>query len=123
MQAEARARGIDLTVSEDPSVFNEGNLAQYRAVIFFNTTGDVLDDIQQLAFERYVQAGGGFVGIHSAADTEWKGNLWPWYTRLVGGAFRSHPSTPSNVQSATVLVQEEDHPATRALPRQWVRAD
>ena len=64
-------------------------LAKYDAVVWLSTTGDVLNDTQQAAFERYIRAGGGYAGIHSAADTEY---LWPWYGRLVGGYFRNHPS-------------------------------
>lgn len=123
LQDEAHDRGIRVVATEDAAVFEEDELAKYRAVVFFNTTGDVLDDAQQLAFERYVQAGGAFVGIHAAADTEWKENRWPWYTRLVGAAFASHPSTPSNVQEARLDVADASHPATEKLPGVWQRAD
>ncbi|HEX7070428.1 MAG TPA: ThuA domain-containing protein, partial [Rhodothermales bacterium] len=88
-------------------------------VIFLNTTGNVLDNTQQTAFERYVQAGGGFVGIHSAADTEYE---WPWYGELVGGWFKNHPNFP-NVRAATIEVVEADHPATAGLPARWERSD
>jgi cytochrome c len=55
--------------SEDSSLFNDANLASYGAVIFLNTTGDILDNNQKAAFQRYIEMGGGFVGIHSASDT------------------------------------------------------
>lgn len=74
--------------TEDPSRFDATTLSRYRAVVFANTTLDVLDASQQAAFERYIGAGGGFVGIHSAADTE---HDWPWYGQLVGAWFDSHP--------------------------------
>ena len=74
--------------TEDPARFDVATLARYRAVVFANTTLDVLDASQQAAFERFVGAGGGFVGIHSAADTEYD---WPWYGELVGARFDSHP--------------------------------
>src|SRR5688572_10339697 len=67
--------------SESSADFTEANLARYRAVVFLNTTGNVLNPTQQNAFERYVQVGGGFVGIHAAADTEY---AWPWYDQLMG---------------------------------------
>jgi type 1 glutamine amidotransferase len=76
----------------------------------------VLDDDQQAAFERYIRAGHGFVGVHSAADTEYD---WPWYGGLVGAYFASHPE----VQTATVHVEETDHPSTESLPDRWVRTD
>ena len=53
------------------------------------TTGDVLDESQQRAFERFIRRGGGFAGVHSAADTEYG---WPWYGGLVGAYFKSHPA-------------------------------
>ncbi|MDG2304653.1 MAG: ThuA domain-containing protein [Candidatus Binatia bacterium] len=118
---EARGRGIRLVPTEEAAVFTDDGLAKFEAVIFFNTTGDVLNDRQQLAFERYVQSGGGFVGIHSAADTERRGNVWPWYTRLVGAAFLSHPE--DNVQQARLRVREGSHSATSHLAETWDRTD
>ena len=75
--------------TEDPTrVFKDTELKKYKAVIFLSTTGDALNDEQQAAFERYIKAGGGFVGIHAAADTEYG---WPWYTKMVGHMFHIHP--------------------------------
>ena len=78
--------GVDAT--EDPTVFDDAQLAGYAAVVFLLTTGDVLDEAQQAAFERYIRAGGGYVGVHSATDTEYD---WPWYGGLVGAYFADHP--------------------------------
>ena len=80
--------GLQVEHTEDPARFDSARLARYRAVVFANTTLDVLDASQQQAFERFVRAGGGFVGLHSAADTE---HDWPWYGELVGTWFESHP--------------------------------
>jgi type 1 glutamine amidotransferase len=74
--------------TEDAGDFTPANLARYRVVVFASTTGDVLDAKQQRAFEQFVERGGGFVGVHAAADTEYD---WPWYGRLVGAYFLSHP--------------------------------
>ena len=106
--------GVDAT--EDPAIFTDERLARYEAVVFLNTTGDVLDETQQGAFERYIRAGGGYVGVHSAADTEYD---WPWYGQLVGAYFKGHPP----VQQATVHVEDRTHPSTRHLSEQWVRTD
>lgn len=111
-----RLNHFDVHATEDAEYFNDGVLSRYDAVIFLNTTGDVLDDIQQAAFERYIQRGGGFVGIHSATDTEYD---WPWYGRLVGAYFKGHPP----VQDALVHVIDRDHPATAHLPEIWPRRD
>jgi cytochrome c len=116
---------FNVLASEDATLFNDDALAGFQAVIFINTTGDVLNAEQQMAFERYIQAGGGFVGIHAAADTEWKqldeGSYWPWYQRLVGGVFSGHPE--SSDQMGTLTVRDNTHPATQALPQSWQASD
>lgn len=98
---------VDTT--EDATVFSEANLKQYGAVVFLNTTGNALNDEQQLAFQKYIQAGGGFVGIHAAADTEYE---WPWYNNLVGAYFESHPRP----QVALYNVVKKDHPSVDFMP-------
>ncbi|MGD8175441.1 ThuA domain-containing protein [Marinimicrobium sp. ARAG 43.8] len=115
-------KGLTPVATEDASVFTDEELQKMAAVVFVNTTGDILNGQQQLAFERYIQAGGGFVGIHSATDTEHGGD-WHWFQRLVGAAFESHPGDPSNVQGATLNVVNPNHPATEALPEQFRLAD
>ncbi|MDG4773054.1 ThuA domain-containing protein [Solwaraspora sp. WMMD792] len=108
--------GFTVDTTEDGADFTDANLANYRAVIWLSTTGDVLDTDQQAAFERYVQAGGGYVGIHAASDTEYS---WPWYGELVGAYFSGHPAN----QNATVKVEDPAHPSTDGLPAEWVRYD
>jgi cytochrome c len=88
--------GFDVDTTEDASVFNEENLRRYNTVIFLSTTGNVLDLQQQGAFRRYIQAGGGFVGVHAASDTEYE---WPWFGRLTGAYFKSHPK----IQEARIV--------------------
>jgi type 1 glutamine amidotransferase len=112
----AAESGLSVESTEDPSAFNDENLASYRAVVFLLTTGDVLDDSQQSAFERWIRAGGGWAGVHSASDTEYE---WPFYGELVGAYFAGHPA----VQPATVHVEDRAHPATAALPEVWPRTD
>ena len=111
--------GFSVDATEDAGAFTSKNLARYRAVVFLNTTGDVLDAAQQDDFERYIQAGGGYVGIHSAADTEYD---WPWYGRLAGAWFSSHPNNP-NVRKGTFRVLDKTHPSTKGLPDRWDRED
>ena len=79
----------------------------------------MLNADQQVQFERYIQAGGGYVGIHAAADTEYD---WPWYNRLVGAYFLSHPNN-SNVRKATIEVLDSTHISTTGLPKRWERTD
>jgi glucose/arabinose dehydrogenase/cytochrome c551/c552 len=112
---------IDSTA--DGSYFNEDSLKNYSAVIFLSTTEDVLNSNQQVAFERFIQAGGGYVGIHAAADTEYS---WGWYGRLVGGYFYDHPGindTFPNVQEGVLNVVDQTHNSTKHLPKQWKRKD
>ncbi|MEU2432067.1 ThuA domain-containing protein [Streptomyces sp. NPDC007861] len=110
------AHDFTVTATEDPAAFTPSNLAGYEAVVFLNTTGDVLNDTQQGAFESYIRGGGGFVGVHAAADTEYS---WPFYGQLVGAWFDSHPA----IQQATVKVQDRAHPATAHLGQNWPRTD
>jgi cytochrome c len=112
----ARENGMEADTTTNPALFTEANLKNYAAVVFLSTTGNVLNNHQEAAFERYIQAGGGFVGIHAAADTEYD---WGWYGRMVGGYFLSHPKQ----QNATILVNDRKHGATKHLPKKWKRFD
>ena len=107
---------LQIDHTEDASAFSGERLRRYDVVVFLLTTGDVLDDPQQAAFRSYIQSGGGFVGVHSASDTE---HDWPWYGGLVGAYFSSHPP----VQTATVSVLEPRDASTRDVPERWVRTD
>jgi type 1 glutamine amidotransferase len=100
--------------SEDASLFQKENLEKYQLVLFLSTTGDILNNEQQTAFENYLKAGGNFMGVHSATDTEYD---WPWYNKLVGAYFVNHPA----IQKASVNVLDVDHIACKHLPNPWVR--
>lgn len=103
--------------TEDPTTFTSGGLGGIDVVVFLNTSGDVLDPSQQRALEAWLEQGGGWVGIHAAADTE---RDWPWYGELLGGAwFESHP----RIQPATITVTEASHPTLRHVPEAWSRTD
>jgi cytochrome c len=108
--------GFAVDATEDSGQFNDETLRKYRAVVWLNTTGDVLDDAQQAAFERFIKAGGGYAGVHSASDTEYD---WPWYGKLVGAYFKSHP----HQQKAKLEVLDKKHPSTAHLPDVWERFD
>src|SRR5437667_9900035 len=111
--------GFDVDATEDGGAFTDANLARYGAVVFLLTTGDVLDDTQQAAFQRYIHAGHGWVGVHSASDTEYD---WAWYGKLVGAYFdRIHGH--SRVTQATINVIDHTHPSTAMLPAKWARTD
>lgn len=120
LEKMAAEKGFTVSFTEDAAEFTDANLRGYNAVLFLNTTGDVLDDEQQIAFERFIQAGGGYVGVHAATDTEYD---WPWYGQLAGAYFLDHPSVPSNVQEGTFHVLEKDHWATQGMPDTFSRTD
>jgi len=107
---------FDVDTTEDADYFTEENLKKYAAIIFLNTTGDVLNNQQEIAMERFIQAGGGFVGIHSATDTEYD---WIWYANLVGGQFEGHPA----IQPAKLQIVDKTHLSTQHLPETWSRTD
>ncbi|AXG81230.1 ThuA domain-containing protein [Streptomyces paludis] len=111
-----KTTGITVDATETAAQFTTSNLARYDAVVFLSTTGDVLDATQQKAFEGYIASGGGYMGVHAAADTEYD---WPFYGGLVGAYFQSHPAN----QSATIRVEDKTHPATAHLSDEWQRVD
>lgn len=110
------ANGIAVDTTEDAEDFNAKNLRRYNAVVFLSTTGDVLNPAQETDFERYIQAGGGYVGIHAATDTEYG---WTWYGGLAGGYFSSHPEQ----QNASLKVTDHNHASTKHLGDTWQRFD
>ena len=117
IQALGSTNNFAVDATEDATAFSDANLAQYKVVIFLCTTGDVLtNNAQQNALQNFIAAGGGWVGIHSAADTEY---AWPWYGGLVGAYFLSHPA----IQNVTVKVIDPVDPSTSFLPRRWLRND
>ena len=116
IQKLGKENGFEVDTTANAAMFTEDTLKQYSAVIFLSTTGDVLNHYQEADFRRYIEAGGGYVGIHAAADTEYH---WGWYGRLVGGYFVDHPA----VQEGTLHVQDANHPATDFLPEEWTRTD
>ena len=110
------SRGFSVDATEDATAFSDDSLAKYKAVIFLSTTGDVLNSAQEGAFERYIRRGGGFVGVHSATDTEYD---WAFYGALVGAYFSGHP----DIQNATIQIEDTGHPVSAVLPRPWMRRD
>jgi type 1 glutamine amidotransferase len=104
-----------ITATENPEVLIN-SLKESKAVVFLSTTGDILNQSQQEKFENYIKSGGGFVGIHAAADTEYD---WPFYGELVGAYFKSHPQ----IQTAKIIINDPFHPSTSMLPPEWSRTD
>jgi type 1 glutamine amidotransferase len=108
--------GFAVFATEDSTYFTPENLQQYKAIIFLSPTGHVLGEAQQAAMEGYIRKGGGYVGIHAATDCEYG---WPWYVKLVGASFVSHPKQ----QQAKLIVVNKKHSSTKGLPQTWERFD
>ncbi|MEP6749346.1 MAG: ThuA domain-containing protein [Bacteroidota bacterium] len=100
----------------DSLKLNDDNLKQYKVIVFLSTTGKVLGDDQEKALQNFMRKGGGWVGIHAAADCEYN---WPWYNKLCGGWFKSHPKQ----QQAKLQVIDKTHLSTKHLPDVWERWD
>ena len=108
--------GFDVDTTTNSNFFQEDSLKKYAAIVFLQTTGDILSGNEEIALERYVQSGGGFVGIHAASDTEYD---WRWYGNMIGAYFESHPDQ----QEAKLVVSDATHASTKALPKEWVRKE
>ena len=116
IEALGERHSFGVASRQNPIVFRSEVLRHYDAIVFASPDGEVLDEAQQAAFERFVGRGGGFVGIHAATTAE---ASWPFYVELVGALFVSHPP----IQPAALVVEDRDHPSTARLPRHWVRSD
>jgi len=114
----AREEGFTVTFTEDAAQFTDEGLGRYDAVVFLNTTGDILDPTQQASFERYIAGGRGLLGIHAATDTETDGG-WPWYNALIGAKFKSHPA----IQEARLIPSSSGSPEFRFTDEWYDFAD
>ncbi|MDQ2076150.1 ThuA domain-containing protein [Marinimicrobium sp. ABcell2] len=116
MRKMAEKHHFNIDWHEDANHFNDDNLARYDAIVFLMTTGDILNEEQQAAMKRFIQAGNGFVGIHSASDTMYG---WEWYTKLVGRTFKIHPV----IQTAELEVVDHSFPGTERMPKRFLWTD
>lgn len=113
IQKLGKEAGFTVDTTTNSALFTDNNLKKYDVLIFSNTNNDVFDtEEQRVAFMRYIQAGGGFMGIHSASGTE---RNWKWFKLLLGATFLRHPP----FQPFSVYVLDHKHPATKNLPAKW----
>jgi len=116
IQKLGQENNFDVDTTSDAGQFTDEILKQYSALVFLNTTGPLFNTRERIALERYLQAGGGFAGIHAATDAEYD---WGWYTRMIGGNFESHPKQ----QEAKLIIKDKNHASTKHLPDVWTRKD
>jgi len=109
-------RGWTVAFTEDANVFQPNKLKAYDTIVFISTTGTFLDKNQEKALVGFIHGGGGFAGVHAAADAEYD---WPWYGKLVGAWFQHHPAQ----QEASVKIEDTSSPITQGLPNPWKRKD
>lgn len=110
-------KGFHVDVSDDASVFTEENLKQYTFLLFPSTNNDVFDtDAQRVTFRRYIEAGGGFVGLHSVTGTE---RNWTWFKMMLGGSFVWH----AKYQPFSIKIIDKDHPSLAGVPSVWTKED
>lgn len=119
--AMAERKGWAIVATEKGGAFNPATLRQFDAVIWNNISGDVLTLSQRRAFQRWLENGGAFIGVHgSAGDPAY---FWDWYAdKLIGARFIGHPMGPQ-FQDARVVVEDAAHPAAKGLPPEWVMND
>lgn len=103
---QSRKQNWVITATENAGLFTDAFLANFDVVVFLNPTGDAIDAAGEAAFEKFMNSGKGFVGIHAAADCEYD---WQYYDKLLGAHFKTHPPQ----QEATVVIENTDHPAMK----------
>ncbi|UTA66592.1 ThuA domain-containing protein [Emticicia sp. 21SJ11W-3] len=107
--------------TEEGGVFNEAQLAKFSAVIFNNSTGEVINDDQKRALEKYVENGGTLIGIHGAGDDS---HRWDWYEQnLLGFKFSHHPINPQFQETSVLLDAQADSLLTAGIPPSWLHSD
>ena len=117
IQQLAKTNNFTVDVSDDPSVFTEANLKKYQLLIFTSTNNDVFDnDEQRVQFRRYIEAGGGFVGVHSVTGTE---RNWTWFKMMLGETFSWHAS----FQKFSIKNLAPSHPSMKGVPSLWTKED
>lgn len=116
---QGEGRGWNVVNTENGAFFNRDYLSKFKVVVFLSTTGDILTSEQETAFENFIKGGGGYVGIHSATDTEYE---WAFYEELVGTYFRNHSIFP-HTPEGTLVTEVKEHPTTKHLPQTWQKTD
>lgn len=108
-----KENNLQMSVSEDPEFFTESKLENLDLIIFNNTNNEAFySDAQREAFRSFIENGGAFVGIHISTGSE---RDWPWFWKMQGGKFRSHPE----FQSFDIHVIDDSYPSTAFLDKIW----
>ena len=121
LAAIAKRQGWSSYATENAAVFNPAQLARFQTVVWNSVSGDVLTTEQRAAFKHWLEQGGGFVGLHGAGGDP--SYAWRWYVDdLIGAQFTAHTLNP-HIQQARLLIEDQQHPATKGLGSIWTRSD
>jgi type 1 glutamine amidotransferase len=113
--------GWGFFMTENGAVFNDADLSRFKAVVFLHASGDMLSADQELAFQRWMEAGGGWLGIHAAGDGSHQ--EWQWYIdNLIGADFTAHPMGPQ-FQTGEVVTENHEHPVNKGMPSVWEHSE
>jgi type 1 glutamine amidotransferase len=146
--AYGNRHGVAVTADQTSNRFTDEGLASYDVVVWLSTVGGVRGDAPLLttdewaAFERYMERGGGYAGIHAASDCC---NESTWYGELLGnqarfanhpggvggspGCLGDFPGDPDRVRhtgscfQATIVNEDPEHPTTNDIPDRWNLSD
>lgn len=110
-----------LAVTDKGGAITAETLEKVDVVIWNNISGDALTLTQREVFRDWVEAGGGFFGVHGSGgdSTYW----WDWYAdELIGARFTGHPMAPQ-LQETTVLIEQTENKIGNDLQAKWALTD
>jgi uncharacterized protein len=117
----AKQFGFGVYTTENGAIFNDEDLKTFNVIVFNSATGDMLSKAQELAFQRWLTNGGGWIGLHGSGDNSQQD--WPWYqSNLIGPKFIGHPNKP-HLQNARVVNLNKRHPVMAGIPNDWTAFD
>ena len=121
----AKENNFEIDISDDTSLINDANLAQYQVFIPLQQAPFDMSGAQQQAVQRFIEQGKGWVGIHAGGLT---GNFfkgadkpyWQWFQDFMGGiVYSPHPA----FQKGMLVIEDQNHPVTKGLPAQFEVSD
>lgn len=114
----AAQNNFSYTATTDWNLLANGGVDAYQVVLFLDDAPQ--NAAQRAGFERYMRAGGGWLGFHVSAFTT-DAASWPWYYDqfLGSGDFRSNTWGPT---TAVLRTEDRTHPATTGLPATFTSA-
>ena len=110
LQKMAAANNFILDITTDRNLINDGNLAKYQVFIQVNSYPFDYTPEQRTAFQKYVEGGKGWVGVHGGGVTY---DNWPWFQAFLGDTYWV---THAAFRGGTLIFEDRTHPVTRSMP-------